>query len=359
MFEMTLVLRTDPSNPDADVLRKAAEILHSGGIVAFPTETVYGLGAIVFNENAVKKVFWAKMRPPDNPLIIHVCSVDMLYEVAVDIPDEAYKLINKFWPGPLTLILPRNPRVPRVATGGLETVAVRMPAHPVALGLIREAGFPIAAPSANIAGRPSPTTAKHVLKDLYGRIDAVIDAGETLYGVESTIINILAKPPMLLRPGAYAVEELEAVLGTKIHIPEFARGYKEAAQAVAPGMKYKHYAPQTPLILVEPLSENLEALVNMVREIAVSRAGRYQRICIVASRETINKYFDLAKTSVLLLDIGSRQNLFEVARNLFKVLRNLDDLHCDLAIIEGFEEKGLGLTVMNRLRKASTEIIKV
>lgn len=353
---MTLVLKTDPVNPDPHILREAAGILKKGGIVAFPTETVYGLGAIVYNEEAVKKIFWAKMRPMDNPLIIHISSIDMLEEVAVNIPEKAYRLIERFWPGPLTLILPRNPQIPKIVTSGLDYVAVRMPAHPVALGLIREAGAPIAAPSANIAGKPSPTSAEHVIKDLYGRIDAVIDAGETIYGVESTIINILTQPPILLRPGAYAVEDIERVLGEKIHIPEFARGFKEAETALAPGMKYKHYAPSTPLILIETDESSIEDIVKTTRSIALNYVSEGKEVCIVASRETSSGYRDL---NVRVLVIGSRSNLFEVARNLFKTLRELDELKCSIAIIEGFEERGLGLAVMNRLRKAGEKKIHV
>lgn len=356
---MTLVLRTDPFNPDKNVLRRAAEILLSDGIVAFPTETVYGLGAIVYKERAVERIFIAKMRPPDNPLIVHISSLEMLEEVATNIPEEVYTLTRRFWPGPLTLILPRNPRIPKIVTGGLETVAIRMPAHPVAIGLVQETGYPIAAPSANLAGRPSPTTADHVLKDLYGRIDAIIDAGETLYGVESTILNILTRPPTLLRPGAYTVEELEAALGTKIHVPDFAKGYVEATRAIAPGMKYKHYAPQTPIVLVEPVSGSIELLVNTVKTMAKEALKKESGVCIVSSKETAEYYAELANKGVLIFNVGSRFSMFEVAKNLFKVLRLLDDERCGLAIVEGFEDKGLGLTIMNRLRKASSKIITV
>lgn len=354
---MTLILRTNPQRPDPDILAKAAEILRRGGIVAFPTETVYGLGAVVFDEEAVKRIFWAKMRPPDNPLIIHICDTFMLNEVAVNVPEKAYRLIKVFWPGPLTLILPRHPRVPRIATGGLNTVAVRMPAHPVALGLIRKVETAIAAPSANLAGKPSPTIAEHVIRDLYGRIDAVIDAGETIYGVESTIIDILAEPPTLLRPGAYAIEDIEKILGEKIVIPDFARGYGEASIATAPGMKYRHYAPDTPMILVEPFSGSLENLANIVKTTALKYIRGGYEVCIVATRETIPTYTSLSSNAIIL-DLGSRSNIFEIAKNLFKTLRTIDDLNCDVAIIEGLEERGLGLAVMNRLRKASKTVIK-
>lgn len=351
---MTIILKTNAYKPDPEILRKAADILIKGGLVAFPTETVYGLGAVVYDENAAKRIFLAKMRPPDNPLIIHIENIEMLNEVAVNIPEEAYKLIKIFWPGPLTLVLPRHPRIPRIVTGGLDTVAVRMPAHPVALELIKEVNTPIAAPSANLAGRPSPTRAQHVITDLYGRIDAIIDAGETLYGVESTIINMLVDPPLLLRPGAYTIEDIERVLGKKIEIPEFARGYGEAEIALAPGIKYRHYAPETLLILVEVRNRSLIELANTIISTAMEYLNRGEKTCIIGTSETINMYSSLSEKGAIILELGSRNNLFEIARNLFNMLRELDSLSCNIALVEGVEEKGLGLTIMNRLRKASS-----
>jgi L-threonylcarbamoyladenylate synthase len=275
----------------------------------------------------------------------------MLYLVAEDISEREVKLIEKFWPGPLTLILPRNPRVPRVVSGGLDTVAVRMPAHPVALALIRELGEPIAAPSANLAGRPSPTSAEHVIQDLYGKIDAIVDGGVTLYGIESTIINARTNPPILLRPGAYPVEEIERVLGEKVAVPDYARGLGEATLALAPGMRYRHYAPETPLILVDPVSGRIDTLVSKVLSTIMELRDMYSKICVVSSKETANAYRSLEGVNVI--EIGSRWNIFEVTRNLFKTLRILDTLKCDIGLVEGFEERGLGLAVMNRLRKAS------
>lgn len=354
---MTLVLKTDPLRPDPNILRVAAQVLKGGGLVAFPTETVYGLGGVIFNEYAIRKIFWAKQRPVDNPLIVHICGESMLNEVAVSIPEEAYKLISVFWPGPLTLILPKHPKVPKAVTGGLETIAVRMPAHPIALRLIEETGAPIAAPSANLAGRPSPTSAEHVIRDLYGRVDMIIDGGETLYGVESTILDVLKRPPVLLRPGAYPIDQIEAVLNQRVHVPDFARGLKESDIAIAPGTKYKHYAPETPIVLVEPSSGRLDRLVNAVVNYVLEYVHRFPKVCVISSSETASAYSPLSRFNVVLLEIGSRGNMFEVAKNLFKVLRALDDLSCSVAVIEGFEERGLGLTVMNRLRKASHTIV--
>ncbi|ADV64556.1 L-threonylcarbamoyladenylate synthase [Desulfurococcus mucosus] len=352
---MTIVLRTDAVNPDKEVIDKAAEILLNRGLVAFPTETVYGLGAVAYYEDAVLKVFKAKMRPPDNPLIIHVSSLDMLNEVATGIPDDAYRLIEKFWPGPLTLILPRHPSIPRVVTGGLDTVAVRMPGHPVALKLIDATGRPVAAPSANISGRPSPTTGEHVIRDLMGRVDAIIDAGETFFGVESTVVNILEDPPVLLRPGAYPVEEVEKALGKKIVIPEFARGLAYSEIALAPGMKYRHYSPEAKLILVEA-EGSYEYIAGRVIEAARSLGG-VGELCVISSSETMHYYRSLSNVKAVFT-LGSRVNLYEVARNLFKVLRLVDEAGCRVVFSESFPETGIGLAVMNRLRKASSMIIR-
>lgn len=355
---MTVILKTDPLNPDQNVLKYAAEVLKKDGIVAFPTETVYGLGAIVFNEKAVGKIFWAKRRPPDNPLIIHISDYTMLDKITLHVPEKAYRLMRVFWPGPLTLILPRHRDVPSIVTSGLDTIAVRMPAHPIALGIIREVNEPLAAPSANIAGKPSPTRADHVIRDLYGRVDLIIDGGETLYGVESTIVNILADPPVLLRPGAYPVEVIERVLGEKIMIPDFAKGLKEAEKAMAPGMKYTHYAPDTPIVLIDPVSGDLEKLATKLEEVSTGYHSSGLRVCIVASRETLKTRYQ-ALGNMIVFEIGSRENMFEIARNLFKILRRLDESNCDIAIVEGVYEMGLGLAIMNRLRKAARERILV
>ncbi|MGC9182139.1 L-threonylcarbamoyladenylate synthase [Thermogladius sp.] len=349
---MTIVARVDPLNPDEGVIERAAEVIRRGGLVAFPTETVYGLGANAYNKSSVLRIFEVKQRPADNPLIIHVDSLDMLHEVARDIPEEAYKLMSKFWPGPLTLVLPKTDRVPYEATGGLDTVAVRMPAHPVALRLISRAGVPIAAPSANLSGRPSPTRGEHVVEDLYSKVEMIIDGGETLYGVESTIVNLLVKPPVLLRPGAYPVEEIERVLGVRVHVPGFARGLSEAERALAPGMRYRHYAPETPLLLVETDRYDADGLARLTLKVAeLASEFKEGKVCVLASKETLARYSGLGAE---VLSLGSRSNLYEVAHNLFSALRKIDELGCRVAIAEGFPEQGLGLTIMNRLRKASS-----
>lgn len=360
----TKIFKIDPLNINRDLIKEAADIIRRGGLVAFPTETVYGLGADVFNVDSVKKIFEVKRRATDNPLIIHLCRKEDLYEIAREIPHKALRLIDKMWPGPLTLILKKTDKVPYEATGGLDTVAVRIPAHPVALELICSSGTFIAAPSANLSGRPSPTRAEHVIRDLYGSIDAIIDSGETLFGIESTILNILTDPPMLLRPGAYPVEVIEEILNEKIYIPPFARGLGEAERALAPGTRYRHYAPNVPLILVEAENYSWEALDKIVREISMNAQrdlSNNKRVAIIASRETIDLYSKYIKDldNIILIEIGSRANLYEIAKRVFDTLRRLDDLEVDIAYIEGFEEKSIGLSVVNRIRKASTKVIRV
>uniref|UniRef100_A0A7J3ZID3 Threonylcarbamoyl-AMP synthase n=1 Tax=Fervidicoccus fontis TaxID=683846 RepID=A0A7J3ZID3_9CREN len=353
---MTRVVRVDPFNPPEDRIRECALTLRQGGLVAFPTETVYGLGADAYNVRAVLRVFEVKKRPLDNPLIVHISSLDQLREIALDPPSHLVRLLEQMWPGPLTVVLEKTANVPREVTGGLETIAVRMPAHPVALLLIKSAGIPVAAPSANISGRPSPTTAEHVIEDLQGLIEIVIDGGETLFGIESTIVDFTRDPPVLLRPGPVPVEHIEKHLGKKIIVPEFARGLEESEVALSPGVKYRHYAPRTELFLVETRGElSLQRLVRAVRELA-SEVGKNRKVCIVSTLETQAQYRDLGARVLVL---GSRKNMYQVAHNLFKTLRALDSLHVDVAIVEGFEERGLGLAVMNRLRKAASRIFKV
>ncbi|MEM0026489.1 MAG: L-threonylcarbamoyladenylate synthase [Ignisphaera sp.] len=350
---LTRVYRIAVDNIDENAVRECCEIILRGGIVVFPTETVYGLGASASNGEAVKRVFIAKNRPMDNPLIVHISNKKQLYEVAEEVPEKIARAIDVLWPGPFTVLLRKGPRVAQEVTANLPTVAVRMPAHPVALRLISCAG-PIAAPSANISGRPSPTTGFHAMVDMFGRVDAIIDSGETLYGVESTIVDATSKPMKLLRPGAMPVEKIVEVLGEEIIISPEARGYMESEKALAPGMKYRHYSPETPLILVEyrgDAEEMVEEVIRLAEE--ARRTGK--KVAIIASSETIHRYKGFADE---ILTYGSRKNVFEIARNLFRILRELDREGVDIAIVEGVEEKGLGLAVMNRLRKASARTAK-
>lgn len=327
-----LLLRTDPLKPDADVIRFAAEVLKRGGIVAAPTETVYGLFTHAYSDMGCAKVFKAKERPPDNPLIVHVDSVEMAAQIAY-IPEEIVDVLRRIWPGPITLVMKSRGAVSRCVTAGLDTVAVRAPAHPIPLAIIKELEAPIAGPSANKAGRPSPTTAEHVVEDLNGEVDVIIDGGPTFFGVESTIIDITRKPPILLRPGPFTVEELEKYFGP-VEIPPVARGLIETDVALAPGMKYKHYAPNTPLVIVHfDLSLAVETLRSKGLKVAVLCAtGRCTNADVV---------------------IKMGDDLYEVAKNLYRSLRELDRFSVDIGVVPAVEETGIGLAIMNRLRKAS------
>lgn len=318
-------------------LKVAARLIRGGKLVAFPTETVYGLGADALNESAVRKIFEAKGRPADNPLIVHIADIEWLFDLTREVPEMAIELAEKFWPGPLTLVLPRDPKVPDVTTGGLDTVAVRMPAHPIALDLIRLSKRPIAAPSANISGRPSPTDAEHVIEDFYGRIECVVDGGPTPIGVESTVLDLTGPKPILLRPGGLTLEEIEKVAG-EVEIHPAVKG-KRVGLAKAPGMKYRHYSPSAQVIVVEG---EREAVRKKIDELVKEFQKKGMRVGVMATeRHKADVFFPLGQSDV------------EVARNVFRALRELDKAGVDVIIAEGIEERGLGIAVMNRLRKAA------
>lgn len=336
---MAKVIKIDPLNFKSEDLEEAALVIKKGGLVAFPTETVYGLGGNALDANAAEKIYKVKQRPIDNPLIIHIQKIDQIFEVAADVSEEIINIAKKIWPGPITFVLKRNKVVPKITCGGRDTVAVRMPAHPIALALIERSGVPIAAPSANLAGKPSPTKAEHVIEDLGDKIDIVIDGGETFFGVESTIIDVTKKPPVLLRPGPFTVEELNRLFG-EIIVPEEVRGLSDFKEPIAPGMKYKHYAPNTKLLVV-----NDKSLLKPVIE-EIKRRGL--RVAILCSKEVSKEVENEYK-----IILGSEENLYEVAKNLFDSFRKLDKLNVDLGIIQSFPERGIGLAIMNRIRKAS------
>lgn len=332
---MTIVINMR-DGVDERKIKVAARLILEGKLVAFPTETVYGLGADALNEEAVKRIFEAKGRPADNPLIVHIADFNDLKKLARDIPKEAKLLAERFWPGPLTIVLPKKDEVPLVTTGGLDTVAVRMPAHEIALALIR-ASTPVAAPSANISGKPSPTLAEHVVDDFYGRIEAIIDGGPTKVGVESTVIDLSSERPTLLRPGGLPLEEIEAVIGP-VEIHPAVKG-KNADLARAPGMKYKHYSPNAQVIVVEGPKEMVR---EKIRELVREYRSKGYRVGVMATEEfEADEFYHLGRT------------VEDVAKNLFKALRELDRRGVDVIIAEGVEERGLGLAVMNRLRKAA------
>jgi len=345
-MKKTVLLKVDPEAPDIEKVRIAAKFVRSGGLVAFPTETVYGLGADALNAAAVLALFEAKKRPLDNPPIVHVCDVKDVYWVAREVPARAELLMRLFWPGPLTLILKRSKVVPDVAVAGLDTVAVRMPRHKVALALIRESSCPISAPSANLAGKPSPTLANHVLDDLDGRIDAVLDGGATVVGVESTVLDVTVDPPQVLRPGGTPFEALKEVLGcVELNPAVAAERPVPVGEVRSPGLKHKHYAPDANVVVVEG---ELSAIVGKVNELVAYYLKRGSRVGVLCTAETAGSYrADVVKS------LGSRSDLGSVARSLFALLREFDFEGVDIIVAEGVPLEGLGLAVMNRLRRAS------
>lgn len=350
-----------PQKPRDEELLEGARILREGGLVAFPTETVYGLGANALDEEAARKIYEAKGRPSDNPLIAHVSSMEEVYPLVSQVSEKAKKLMDAFWPGPMTLIFPKSDLVPYGTTGGLDTVAVRMPSDPVANRLIALAGVPVAAPSANTSGRPSPTTAQHVLQDMDGRIDMIIDGGPVGIGVESTIVDVSVETPTVLRPGAITMEMLEEVLGEVQIDPAILGPVSADLRPKAPGMKYKHYAPKADLTLVEPEDgdmespDSLERMTEKVRQLAEEKLAEGFRVGIICTDESRQTY-----PKGLVRSIGSRTRRETVAHNLYALLREFDDLKADYIFSESFPEDHLGQAIMNRLSKAAGyHIIKV
>ncbi len=334
----------------ADVIEECAEIIRRGGTVAIPTETVYGLGANALDTRAVNRIFHAKGRPADNPLIVHVASVQQLDQLVSEIPAKAVSLMKAFWPGPLTLILKRTDVVPDITTGGLDTVAVRMPADIVARELIRVSGKPLAAPSANISGRPSPTTAAHVLHDLEGRIDAVIDAGNTCIGVESTVIDMTGKKPAVLRPGYISAASIEEVIG-EVEIGYNDHVTEDESVPRSPGMKYTHYSPNATVLLLEGPHDLVQ---DKIREMYADFTCRGARVGLLVTDAGL-----LFLTHDIFY-LGSKDEPEEVARNLFLGLRALDERGVNIILADGsFTHEGVGAAVMNRLRKASEMIIRL
>lgn len=340
----TDIIRIDKEKFEMKELKKAAYILRQGGLVAFPTETVYGLGADGLNEEAAKKIYAAKGRPSDNPLIIHISDRDALYELTREIPKAAEKLAKAFWPGPLTMILKKSDKVPFGTTGGLDTVAIRMPQEPIALALIEESGVYIAAPSANTSGRPSPTKAEHVIQDLSGKIDMIIDGGSVGIGLESTIIDLTSDIPTILRPGFITKDMLESVVG-EVMIDHSILDSGSNVKPKAPGMKYKHYAPKGDITIYEGNIDDVIAQINIK---AKEKSSDGIKVGIIATDETIHSYnYGIVKS------IGTRKDDRSIARNLFALLREFDDLNVEFIYTESFKDAGLGQAIMNRLLKAA------
>jgi len=337
---------------ESDLLAEAARTIRDGGLVAFPTETVYGLGANALDPAAVAKIFEAKGRPSDNPLIVHIARLEQVYDLSDDVTVQALRLMEVFWPGPLTVVLPRKPVVPPGVTAGLDTVALRMPDHPVALKIIASAGVPVAAPSANSSGRPSPTTAQDVLEDLRGKIEIVVDGGPCRVGLESTVLDMTSEPPVILRPGGVTREELEGVIG-QVETAHYHDDQGQVRAPKSPGMKYMHYSPKAEVVVVT--GEDQQGIRERIGELIAEYRSQGKKTGVLASVETVREY--PADESIA---VGSRNGLEAVARNLFNGLRSLDRMNVDIIIAEGYPEKGLGAAIMNRLKKAAgNNIIQV
>lgn len=329
---MTIIRKVDQLNPDPSIIDEAAEIIRSGGTVVFPTETVYGLGADATNGAACTKIYNAKGRPPDNPLIVHFASVDMARNYA-EIRPRIRRAADVLWPGPLTFIVKSKPGISTVARASLPTVGVRIPANPLALALIEKAKRPIAAPSANISTRPSIVTSDDAIRELSGVVDEILDAGDTFFGIESTVIQLINDGFNVLRPGALSIEDLVPVLG-KAHFPS---GVKESEPPVTPGMKYLHYSPRKKLFRIEDRDKLIDYARTSMPEEQVLLCS--EEVARDAGRECIS--------------LGSETDIYEIARNLFRSFRKLDDSTFSSGVIQCFDEKQIGLAIMNRIRKAS------
>lgn len=337
--------KIDIDHIDMLVIEEASKVLKLGGLVAFPTETVYGLGANALDKNASCKIYEAKGRPSDNPLIVHIAEFAALDNIVAEVPDKAKKLAKKFWPGPLTMIFQKKDVVPLETTGGLDTVAVRMPSHKLALCLIKESGGYIAAPSANTSGRPSPTKASHVAEDMEGKIDMILDGGMVSIGIESTIVDVTANPPMILRPGFISKEMLESVIGEVMIDPTILADKELKDRPKAPGMRYKHYAPKADLTIVEG---DEEKVIEKIQSLAKEMIDKQYKVGIIATDETVEKY-NMGQVK----SIGRRSDEKTISHNLYNVLREFDDSNVDVIYSESFKSGEMGIAIMNRLLKAA------
>lgn len=325
-------------------LRRAGEVIRAGGLVAFPTETVYGLGGDALNRESSRKIYAAKGRPSDNPLIVHICRFEDIRQIVKEVPEEARRIAEAFWPGPLTMILPKSELVPKETTGGLDTVAVRFPSDKIAQKLIEYSGGYIAAPSANLSGRPSPTVAKYVAEDMDGRIEMIIDGGAVGIGLESTIIDLTVSPPQILRPGYVTEEMLRKVLG-KVDTDVTILSADSGQAPKAPGMKYRHYAPKGELTIVEGEPDAVVAYIN--GQVQKARENG-EKTGVIGTDECAGRYCaDVVKS------VGSREDEESIARHLFTALREFDDENVERMYSESFDSAGLGQAIMNRLLKAA------
>lgn len=350
----TKLIKIDGGQPEAEPIRLAGQIIKNGGLVAFPTETVYGLGGDALNPDSSRKIYEAKGRPSDNPLIVHICRWEDIYKIADPVPEEAHKLAKAFWPGPLTMILKKTDLVPQETTGGLSTVAVRFPADLRALAFIEAAGGFVAAPSANASGRPSPTLARYVQEDMDGRIEMILDGGEVGIGLESTIVDLTGAEPMILRPGFITKEMLEEVLNT-VEVDKTILDVDCRLRPKAPGMRYKHYAPKGTLSIVEGASETV---VRSICEKSRSAKACGERVGIIATDETVRRYLTDSQADSVK-SAGSRSDEAAVGRSLYRILREFDDEGMTVMYAESFAEHGFGQAIMNRLLKAAGHRVEI
>lgn len=349
----TIMQTINPESFRDEELEEACRILQKGGLVAFPTETVYGLGGDAMHPEASAKIYAAKGRPSDNPLIVHIADMDALEDIAQSVPEAAVKLADHFWPGPLTMIFPKKEAVPKSTTGGLETVAVRMPSHPVARALIRESGVYIAAPSANTSGRPSPTKAEHVKEDLDGRIDMILDGGAVGIGLESTIVDLSTGVPTILRPGYITGEMLEDVLGeVQVDPAILSQKMNPNIVAKAPGMKYRHYAPKGQMTIIEG---DTGKVVDEINRLVKEKTDERCSVAVIATEETKDAY-----ACANVRSVGSRATEGSIAAGLYDILREMDHIGAEYIYAESFEKDTLGKAIMNRMLKAAAyHVIKV
>ena len=345
----TEVLRINSKKPDDGIIERASSLIRSGEIVAFPTETVYGLGANALDPLAISKIYQIKGRPSDNPLIVHIGDLNMLSGLVSTIPPREMRMIKKFWPGPITLIFKKSKSVPKITTGGLGTVAVRMPRNKIALALIKRSGLPIAAPSANLSGKPSPTNASHVKEDLDGKVKLILDGGKTEIGIESTVIDMTPRIPVILRPGGISKERIEDEIG-EVRFHDTLLGIRSKSKKInkSPGMKYRHYSPNARVVIVEGSKTRAE---EKIIELTKKLKNDGKRVSIMTTNRSLKPNANIVQF------LGN--NLDTIARNLFANLRKADKDHIDVIVVQGINYNNTGFAIMNRLKKAAVQIIKV
>lgn len=344
----TILVKIEEEHPDQAAIARAGEIIKQGGLVAFPTETVYGLGGDALNPDSARKIYAAKGRPSDNPLIVHISKWEDIYKIADPVPEAAEKLAKAFWPGPLTIILNKTDVVPMETTGGLNTVAVRFPSDKTAQLFIEAAGGFVAAPSANVSGKPSPTLARYVAEDMNGRIEMILDGGEVGIGLESTIVSLTGKEPIILRPGYVTKEMLEKVLES-VDVDKTILDMNCHLRPLAPGMRYKHYAPKGDLTIIEGSSE---AVSRTICEKSLAAKAKGQKVGIIATDETLRKYQE-GSGADSIKSVGSRSDEDAVGHSLYRILREFDDEDVTVIYSESFSDSGFGQAIMNRLLKAA------